>query len=80
MYHDLNPEDVENILTPDFMGRHNRPGSTWNREQHKRHLARHRGLKDVIHEQIAKGDWVATRFTRTGTYEGKPVELEMMQR
>lgn len=78
IYHDLNPEDVEDILTPDFVGRHNRPGSTWKRDQHKQYWTRHRGMKDVIHEQIAEGDWVATRFTRTGTYEGKPIELEIM--
>ena len=78
LYHDLNPEDVENILTSNFIGRHNWPGSTWNRDQHKRYWIRHRGVEDIIHDQIAEGDWVATRFTRTGTYEGRQIELEMM--
>jgi predicted ester cyclase len=78
MYHDLNPEDVETILTPDFIGRHNRSGSTWNRDQHKRYWTRHQGFQDVIHQQIAEGDWVATRFTRMGAHEGKQIELAMM--
>jgi hypothetical protein len=34
--------------TPDFIGRHNLAGSTWNRDQHKQYWTRHRGMKDVI--------------------------------
>lgn len=77
MYHDLNPDDVERILTPDFVG-HHPDGSTWNRDSHKRFWTEHRGIQDTIHEQIAEGEWVATRFTRGGMYQGKQRDLGMM--
>jgi len=35
LHHSLNPEDVEEILTPDCIGRHNETGSTWNRDAEK---------------------------------------------
>lgn len=70
-YHDLNPDDIEDILTPDFIGRHNRPGSTWNRDQHKRYWTRHRGLKDVLHEQIAEGDWGGDAIYPNGDLRGQ---------
>ncbi len=74
-YHDLNPDDVETILTPDFIGRHP-TGFTWNRHSHKEFLTNQ--LQDSIHEQFAEGDWVATRFTRTGMYQDKPMKVDMM--
>ena len=78
-YHDLNPDEVEDILTPDFIGRHTF-GHTWNRESHKQYWSREdrRDFEDTIHEQIAEGEWVATRFTRSGTHEGKHRELDIM--
>jgi len=81
-YHELNPDDVEEILTPDFVGRHNPPEmgfGPWNRDQHKRFLTNTRGtMVDTIHQQIAEGDWVATRFTRGGMYKGKQVTIDLM--
>ena len=74
-YHDLNPDDVETILTPDFIGRHT-SGFTWNRENHKKFLTNQ--LQDTIHEQFGEGDFVATRFTRTGMYENKPMKVDSM--
>ena len=75
MYHDLNQADVENILTPDFVGRH--PGGfTWDRESHKQFVTNN--LTDTIHEQIAEGDLVATRFTRTGTVGNNPINVETL--
>ncbi len=74
-YHDLNPDDVESILTPDFIGRQPN-GFTWNRDNHKNFLSNQ--FQDSIHEQFGEGDWVATRFTRTGTYQDKPVKVDIM--
>jgi ketosteroid isomerase-like protein len=79
MYHDLNPDDVENILTPGFIGRHApKRDFTWRRDAHKRFLTNNSDMKDTIHEQIAEGEWVATRFTRTGTYQGRYGEVDFM--
>ena len=77
-YHDLNPEDVENILTADFIGHHHDNTHTWNRDSHKVFWSNYSEAKDIIHEQIAEGDWVATRFTRVMTWQGRAVEVEVM--
>ena len=78
-YHDLNPDDIETILTPNFTGYHP-DGSTWNRDSHKQFWSSEAtsDVTDTIHVQIAEGEWVATRFTRAGTYQGKHGELDMM--
>ena len=78
-YHDLNPDEVEEILTPDFIG--HQIGFTWDRERHKQVWSKEewRAFKDTIREQIAEGEWVATHFTRSGPWEGKHVEGDMMQ-
>lgn len=73
IYHDLKQADVEQILTPDFVGRHP-TGYTWDRESHKNFVTNN--LTDTIHEQIAEGDWVATRFTRTGMVGANPINIE----
>ena len=78
LYHDLNPDDIEEILTPDFIG-HGSKGLTWNRDSHGEFWRTPSlKVKDAVHEQVAEGDWVATRFTRTGTNEGKPVNEDIM--
>jgi len=79
IYHKLNPDDIDDILTPDFVGHHPWPGGTWDRESHRRTWTEHRDIVDTIHEQIAEGDWVATRFTRSGPWKGKHRELDVMQ-
>lgn len=78
-YHDLDPDDMDEMFTPDFIGHHPN-GGTWNLEVHKRAWSNEewRNIKDTIHVQIAEGEWVATRFTRSGPYQGKHFELDMM--
>ena len=78
-YHELNPESIDEILTPDFVGHHPWPGGTWDRESHRRTWSEHRDIVDTIHEQVAEGGWVATRFTRSGIWKGAHRELDMMQ-
>ena len=78
LYHNLNPKDVEEILTPDFIGRHNETGFTWNRDEHIQFWTANRDVQDIIHQQIAEGDWVATRFTRRWTVEGQYRDWEIM--
>jgi len=79
IYHNLNVEDMDQLFTSDFIG-HFPNGSTWDIDVHKQAWSRedHRGIKDTIHTQIAEGDWVATRFTRSGPYQGKHFALDMM--
>lgn len=76
-YFEHNPDEVEELLTPDFTGRTN--DVTWNRDDHKRFwIAIQNQLHDTIHRQVAEGDWVATWFTRVGTIEGKPWKGDVM--
>ena len=76
-YFDHKPDDVELILTADFIGHTN--AMTWNRDSHKETwLTFQSKLKDTIHQQIAEGDWVATWFTRSGTFENKSVKWDFM--
>ena len=77
-YHDLNPDDVDEILAEDFIGRHEQNSWTWNRESHREFLTSHPEMKDTIDGQIGEGDWVATRFTRTMNFRGKNVKIEGM--
>jgi len=78
-YHNLNPDDIESLLASDCVGYHP-DGSTWNRDIHKQFWSSEetRGIKDIVHVQVAEGEWVATRFTRTGMYQGKHFALDMM--
>jgi hypothetical protein len=79
LYHRLNPDDIETLLSPDFVGYHP-DGSTWNREGHKKTWSSEdtRGITDTIHVQIAEGDWVATHFTRAGPYKDKQIKFDIM--
>jgi predicted ester cyclase len=77
LYHKLNPEEIDVILFPDFVGYHP-DGSTWTRDDHRRTWSEEHNIKDTIHVQIAEGEWVATRFTRSGSYRGKHYEFDMM--
>ena len=78
MYHDLNPDDIDKILTEDFIGRHEQNRFTWNRERHRQTWTNNKDMQDSIFHQIAEGDWVATRFVRKGIYGGRPVRAEIM--
>jgi ketosteroid isomerase-like protein len=82
LYHELRPEDVDNILTPDFIG-HSNPGTgfDWDRETHKRYWSQDdtQGLRDIVHELVAEGEFVAMRFARKGAYQGRDMQAEAMQ-
>lgn len=78
-YHELKAENVDAILTKDFMGRNEKSGHRWNIEDHKFYLATSVYKKDSICQQVAEGDWVATRFVRTTDIQGKRIQYELMQ-
>jgi len=79
IYHDLKAENIDAILTEDFIGRNEKGRHTWNRENHRNYLSNGNYKKDVILNQVAEGDWVATRFERTMDWNGERITFEAMQ-
>jgi len=77
-YHDLNPANIDAILTVNFIGRNEKSRHTWDRESHRKYLTNGSYKVDSIFYQIAEGDWVATRFFRRGEWQGDTVTFEMM--
>ena len=78
MYHELNPANIDKILSVNFIGRNEKSRHTWDRESHRKYLTNGRYKLDSIFYQIAEGDWVATRFFRRGEWQGDTVTFEMM--
>jgi hypothetical protein len=78
-YHELNANDIDSILTDNFMGRTAKDLHTWNKEEHRRYLSSDSYKKDSVIQQVAEGNWVATRFVRTMDYEGDTGKIEGMQ-
>jgi predicted ester cyclase len=77
-YHQFNADEIDDILTPDFVGHHS-DGRTWDIASHKKFWSSAgNSLQDTIHVQVAEGDWVATMFTRAGPYQGRQIKLDMM--
>ena len=79
LYHQLNAGDVDIILTEDYIGGDEQRRRSWNREDHRNFLSNGIYKKDSILNQVAEGDWVATRFVRTMDWNGKMVSVEAMQ-
>jgi len=79
LYHELNPDNMDMILTEDFIGRNEKNRYSWNKEKHKNYWTNNKGMAtDKIYHQIAEGDWVATWFIRTGEQDGETISGEMM--
>ena len=77
-YHQFNVDEIDDILAPDFVGYHS-DGRTWDIASHKKFWSsQENSLQDTIHVQVAEGDWVATRLTRAGLYQGRQIKLDMM--
>jgi hypothetical protein len=82
VYHERNLEDVDNLLSDDFVGSfyYQSPSAgTWNKEDHKNAIARNPNVKDSILFQIAEDDWVAERFIRIFENEDTIMKAEIMQ-
>ena len=78
-YHKLNPDDIESILTDDFIGRNEKSRFTWTKENHQNFWTENKGMaQDSIYRQLAQGPWVATMFMRKMNWKGKDVEAEVM--
>jgi hypothetical protein len=78
MYHRLNPNDVNAILTNNFTGQQN-DGLKWNKEQHRNFLSNGSYKKDSVFQQVAEDNWVATRFVREMFYNGDTIRSLAMQ-
>ena len=77
-YHDLKVEEMDGILTQGFVG-HGPKGATWTLDMHKEYWQTNRDqMHDVIIEQVAEGNIVATRFIREGTSGGKHIKVAGM--
>ncbi|XOV91034.1 MAG: hypothetical protein ACFHWX_12565 [Bacteroidota bacterium] len=78
-YHKLNPDDVDNILTDDFIGR-DEIGGTWTKDGHKNFWTNNKGTAtDSIIYQLPYGNAVTTMFKRKGTLNGEKIEGEALQ-
>ena len=78
-YHQLDPDDVDNILTDDFVGR-DEIGGTWTKARHKIAWTENvRAASDSIIHQMANGNYVTTRFLRSGAINGKKISGEALQ-
>ena len=76
---DINPDDIENILTDDFIGRNEKSRFTWTKENHQNFWTENKGMaQDSIYRQLAQGPWVATMFMRKMNWEGRDIEAEFM--
>ena len=77
-YHELNPDDIDAILTEDFIGRFGTNGNTWNREDHRQFWSNNKAEDKILH-LVAEGDLVAISFIRMGEQEGKSFSMNIMQ-
>ena len=70
-YHELNPDNTDKILAEGFIGQNEKSRHTWNRENHHNFLTNGAYKSDSIFNQVAEGDWVATRFFREMDWQGR---------
>jgi hypothetical protein len=78
-YHELDPDDIDDLLTDDFIGRNEKSRFTWTKSNHQNFWTRNEGIaQDSIYAQLAQSDWVATMFMRKMRWLGKDVESEAM--
>jgi len=82
LYHKFNLEDVDMLLSDDFVGSYYFGDSIphiWYKENHKNAIANTPVFNDSILIQVAEGDWVAERFIRIMGSEGTTFKAEGMQ-
>ena len=78
-YHELNSENMDEILTPDFLGQGLGSDFKWNLEKHKEYWSKNKNtMEDTIQEQFGAGDKVCTRFIRKGIWKGKNVTVDFL--
>jgi hypothetical protein len=76
-YHNLNPADIDSILTDNFTGHRNNL-FTWDKENHRNYLSNTNFKQDSIFLQFAEGNWVATRFLRKVFINADTIRVAVM--
>lgn len=75
-FHELDPNDIDDILAIDFKGHSNE--FNWNRDDHRENWSNNEA-EDKIIFMVAENDMVAVKFTRVGEDGGVSVNMDMMQ-
>jgi ketosteroid isomerase-like protein len=78
-YHKLNADDIDTILTDEFIGRNEQSRSTWKRVGHRSYLTNNQAKTDSIYVQMGRGNWIATMFERKWNKDGKELKFQAMQ-
>ena len=82
LYHERNLDDVDKLLSDDFVGyfyfQSPNPG-TWNKVNHKNAIKNNPNVRDSILIQVAEDDWVAERYIRTFINADTIMRTEFMQ-
>lgn len=76
-YHELKAENIDNILSEDFIG-WGEDGHTWDRESHRAYLSNESFKEDSITRQFGEDEFVSTMFLRTMDYEGERITVPGM--
>jgi hypothetical protein len=76
IYHELDPNDIDDILAVDFIGHTNE--FDWTREAHQQNWSNNKAEDKIIY-MVAENDMVAVKFRRMWENEGKSYILDMMQ-
>ncbi len=82
LYHERNLEDIDKLLSDDFVGSYyfqDPIPDTWNKEDHKNAITTNPNVEDSILVQVAEGGWIAERFIRTFKNEDTIMKAEVMQ-
>ena len=78
IYHELNPENVDMLLSENFIGRAQND-YTWDRESHKTFLSNDSYKVDSIVRQFGEGEYTCTMFIRKMAFQGDTIEAPIMQ-
>jgi hypothetical protein len=78
-YHELNPENINEILADNFIGQNEHQRFTWTKENHMNYWSNNRGIaKDTILYQLANANWVASMVERKMRWNGQDIQAQGM--
>ncbi|MDF1573241.1 MAG: hypothetical protein P1P82_16655 [Bacteroidales bacterium] len=77
LYHQLDAENIDAILTEGFTG-HGENGHTWNAADHRSYTSSETYKKDSIYRIVSEGDIVCTMFVREMDYMGERLKIPGM--
>ena len=78
-YHELNPENINEILADNFIGQNEHKRRTWTKEKHINYWSNNRGLaEDTILFQLSNANWVASIVERKMRWNGQDIQAQGM--